>query len=84
MDVRPDVTLPEFGDLELVVEPAVVSDEKVEEYLGTLRDRFAVLKPVERAVQEGDFVSLDLSGRWTARPSRTPRPRDVVRGGSGN
>ncbi|KPM54829.1 trigger factor [Frankia sp. R43] len=61
VDVRPDVTLPEFGDLELVVEPAVVSDEKVEEYLGTLRDRFAVLKPVERAVQEGDFVSLDLS-----------------------
>ncbi|MCK9903532.1 trigger factor [Parafrankia colletiae] len=61
VDVRPQVTLPEFGDLELVVEPAVVSDEKVDEYLGTLRDRFAVLKPVERPVQEGDFVSLDLS-----------------------
>ncbi|CAI7980261.1 trigger factor [Parafrankia soli] len=61
MDVRPEVTLPEFGELELVVEPATVTDEQVEEHLTNLRDRFAVLKPVERPVQEGDFVSLDLS-----------------------
>jgi trigger factor len=33
----------------------------VEEYLRALRERFASLKTVDRAVQTGDFVSIDLA-----------------------
>lgn len=61
MDVRPEVSVPEYSEVEIVVDPAVVTDEQVDAQLSALRDRFAVLSPVERPVQEGDFVSLDLS-----------------------
>ncbi|ABD10582.1 FKBP-type peptidyl-prolyl cis-trans isomerase (trigger factor) [Frankia casuarinae] len=68
VDVRPEVTLPEFSELEITVDAVEVTDEQVEEQLGALRDRFAVLTPVERAVQAGDYVSLDLSAEADGTP----------------
>ena len=35
--------------------------DQVEEYLGSLRERFASLKGVDRPVEDGDFVSIDLA-----------------------
>ncbi len=61
VDVRPDITLPDYDGLEITVDAAEVTDEQLESQLTTMRERFAVLKPVERAVQTGDFISLDLS-----------------------
>ncbi|MCM3924089.1 trigger factor [Frankia sp. AiPs1] len=68
VDVRPEVALPEFADLSVTVDAVEVTDEQVEEQLGALRDRFAQLQPVERAVQTGDFVSLDLSAQADGKP----------------
>lgn len=68
VDVRPEVVLPEFSDLQVTVDAVEVTDEQVEEQLGALRDRFAQLQPVERAVQTGDFVSLDLSAQADGKP----------------
>ena len=68
VDVRPEVTLPEFSDLTVEVDAVEVTDEQVEEQLGALRDRFAQLTPVERPVQSGDFVSLDLSAEADGEP----------------
>ena len=61
VDRRPDIELPDFSDLELTVDEATVSDDDVEERLDALRARFGTLKGVERPVQDGDFVSIDLS-----------------------
>ncbi|MDP9182810.1 MAG: trigger factor [Actinomycetota bacterium] len=60
VEVRPEFTLPEFKDLAITVDAAVVTDEDVTTQLDGLRERFASLEPVERAAGEGDFVSLDL------------------------
>ncbi|MCM3883799.1 trigger factor [Frankia sp. R82] len=68
VDVRPELTLPEFSDLSITVDAAEVTDEQVEEQLSGLRDRFAQLTPVERPVQDGDFVSLDLSAEVDGKP----------------
>ncbi len=68
VDVRPELTLPEFADLSVTVDSIEVTDEQVEEQLGALRDRFAQLTPVERPVQTGDFVSLDLSAEADGEP----------------
>jgi trigger factor len=38
-----------------------VDPDQVEEYLGSLRERFASLKNVDRPVESGDFVSIDLA-----------------------
>jgi trigger factor len=61
VDKRPEIELPDFGDIELTVDEAKVEDEAVEQRLTDLRARFGTLKGVDRAVQDGDFVSIDLS-----------------------
>ncbi|MDG3008579.1 trigger factor [Rhodococcus sp. D2-41] len=61
VDVRPEITLPAFGELEVTVDPIEVTDEAVDEQLQSLRARFGTLTGVERAVEDGDFISVDLS-----------------------
>jgi trigger factor len=61
VDVRPEITLPELDGVELQVDDAVVEDADIDKEVDALRARFGTLTPVERAVQTGDFVQLDLS-----------------------
>jgi trigger factor len=68
VEVRPEVTLPAFDSLTVTVDNAVADDAEVDAQLGTLRDRFAVLQGVERAVETGDFVSIDLSATVDGEP----------------
>ena len=64
VDVRPEVQLPEdFSSITVEVDEAKASDEDVEQRLISLQERFGTLKGVERAVQTGDFVSIDLDAR---------------------
>ncbi|TPG19453.1 trigger factor [Pedococcus bigeumensis] len=61
VDVRPDVELPEdFTGITVEVDEAKASNEDVEGRLIALQERFGTLKGVERAVANGDFVSIDL------------------------
>ncbi|WP_420112437.1 trigger factor [Pseudactinotalea sp.] len=60
LDVRPEVEIPELSGVTLTVEDAEVTDDDIEESLTALRQRFATLVGVDRAVVDGDFVSLDL------------------------
>jgi len=61
VDVRPEITLPEYRGLEVKVEDADVSDEEVAERLEALRERFGSLTTVERAAGENDHVTINLS-----------------------
>ncbi|RDI63806.1 trigger factor [Nocardia pseudobrasiliensis] len=61
VDVRPEITLPEYDSIEVTVDPIAIEDEDIEQQLQSLRQRFGTLKNVERAVQDGDFISIDLS-----------------------
>ncbi|MFC5183007.1 trigger factor [Actinomadura harenae] len=61
VDIRPKFEVPEYEGLEVVVEDAEVTDEKVAETLDTLRDRFASLTTVERAAEKGDFATIDIA-----------------------
>ncbi|MEO7130163.1 MAG: trigger factor [Dermatophilaceae bacterium] len=61
VDKRPEIDLPDFSDIELTVDEAIVSDEDLQDRLDALRARFGTLIGVDRAVQDGDFVSIDLS-----------------------
>ncbi|MDQ2749486.1 MAG: trigger factor [Actinomycetota bacterium] len=60
VDVRPEIDLPELEGLEVTVSDVAVSDDEVDEQLSGLRDRFGTLKGVDRPVQSGDYVSVDL------------------------
>ncbi|GAA1977984.1 trigger factor [Catenulispora subtropica] len=61
VDVRPDFEVPAYEDIEVEVEDATVTDEAVDERIDLIRKRFGSLKEVEREVQDGDFVTLDLT-----------------------
>ncbi|WP_224277474.1 trigger factor [Streptomyces sp. LS1784] len=60
VDVRPEITLPEFSSIEVTVDPIAVSDEDIEKSLEQLRERFSSVKDVERAAAAGDIVVVDL------------------------
>lgn len=61
VDKRPEIDLPDFSDIELTVDEVTVEDADVEDRLDALRARFGSLVGVDRAVQDGDFVSIDLA-----------------------
>ncbi|WP_326546054.1 trigger factor [Mycolicibacterium sp. ND9-15] len=61
VDIRPEIDLPDLSELKVTVDAIEVTDEEVDAELQTLRARFGTLKGVERAAENGDFVSIDLS-----------------------
>jgi len=61
VDVRPEITLPDLKGIEITVDDIAVTDAEVDEQLDALRERFASLTGVDRPVEAGDFVSIDLS-----------------------
>ncbi|HET7661687.1 MAG TPA: trigger factor, partial [Oryzihumus sp.] len=61
VDVRPEITLPDYEGLAIEVDEVAASDEDVEERLTSLRQRFGTLTGVDREAQTGDFVSIDLT-----------------------
>ncbi len=61
VEVRPEITLPDLEGIEAGVEDIAISDDEVDEQIESLRQRFGSLNPVERAVQDNDFITLDLS-----------------------
>ncbi|MCA1672069.1 MAG: trigger factor, partial [Actinobacteria bacterium] len=60
VDVRPQIEMPAF-DFAVTVDDIEVTDAEVDEQLNGLRTRFGTLTSVDRPVQQGDFVMLDLS-----------------------
>ncbi|WP_354640394.1 trigger factor [Kitasatospora camelliae] len=63
VDVRPEITLPDFTEIAVEVDPVEVSEEDVEKSLQQLRERFSSVKDVERAAAEGDVVIVDLEAK---------------------
>jgi len=61
VDIRPEIDLPDLATLKITVDPISVSDEEVATELENLQKRFGTLTGVERAAEDGDFVSIDLS-----------------------
>jgi trigger factor len=68
VDVRPEITLPEYNGLPVTVDDAESSEDEITEQLQGLRDRFATLAGVERAAASGDYVAVDLSATIDGEP----------------
>ncbi|MBO0847318.1 MAG: trigger factor [Nocardioides sp.] len=68
VDVRPEITLPEWKGLAAEVEDTSVTDEDVDEQVQALRERFGTLVDVERPAADGDFVTIDLVATQDGEP----------------
>jgi trigger factor len=60
VDVAPRLELPALDDLAVTVDDVEVTDEEIDQQVDVMRERFAMLTGVDRAAQDGDFVSIDL------------------------
>jgi trigger factor len=63
VDVAPQVQLPSLENLAVTVEDVEVADEDIDKQVDVMRERFAMLTGVERAAEDGDFVSIDLEAK---------------------
>lgn len=68
VDVRPELTIPALSDLSATVDDLEVTDEEIDEQISALRERFSVLTGVDRTVETGDFVSIDLEATVDGEP----------------
>jgi len=60
VDVRPEIELPNFSQIEIKVDDVKVNETDVDEQIQSLRTRFGTLTTVEKTVAKGDFVTIDL------------------------
>lgn len=63
VNVRPEVSLPDFSTITINVEDSDVTEADIDEQVEALRVRFGTLNTVERAAATGDFVTIDLVAR---------------------
>jgi len=68
VDIRPRFDLPDLSTVAVTVDDTLVTPDEVAERLAMLQDRFASLKGVQRPVEDGDHVSIDLSASVGGQP----------------
>lgn len=60
VDIRPEIALPDFAQIKIEVDDVVVTDSDLDKQIKSLQIRFGTLTTVEKTVESGDFVSIDL------------------------
>jgi trigger factor len=87
VEVLPDVTLGAYKGLEAARRVRPVTEEAVARMIENLREASAALQPVEdRGAQEGDVVTVDISGRYVNPPEEEDinvSEVEIVLGGAG-
>jgi trigger factor len=68
VDIRPEITLPDYSALQASVADLAVTDDDVEEQLQGLRERFGTFTDLDRAAAEGDHVTIDLAASENGEP----------------
>ena len=68
MDIRPELTLPDLTEISVTVDKIQVEETEIDDQVGSLRERFATLKTVERAAAQGDYVQIDLEATVEGKP----------------
>jgi trigger factor len=70
VEVRPrlELTAQDYEGVKVERPSTEVSDDEVDAWVERLRRQFAELEPVERAAQDGDFVTVNLTGTQAGAP----------------
>lgn len=62
VEVRPRITVPGYSGLQVTIPNPEVTDDEVDRQIDRLRNNFAELSAVDRPAQNGDHVTIDLTG----------------------
>ncbi|UCC41034.1 MAG: trigger factor [Candidatus Aminicenantes bacterium] len=81
-EVLPDVKLPEYKKIKVKKKKVSVSEQEISQSLEQLQSRSAEYIPVEsRGVVDGDFVVVELKGKYTKTNKLLPTEKAVVLAG---
>ena len=67
-EVRPEITVPGYGGLRVELPSPTATDADIEEAMDAERRRHGSLGDVDRPIETGDFVTLDLSATRDGEP----------------
>jgi trigger factor len=81
VQVRPEVTLGDYGAHGAVVEPVAPTDEDVERVIAGMREHNAELRPVDRPAQSGDVITVDIDVELRGEGEAAPRKLTMARNG---
>jgi trigger factor len=86
VEVKPEIELKLYKELELEIENRVIDDAAVEQELEFLRERYVTVKPVEDrdTIQQGDLVDLRCSAEIEGETVKGLGGQPIVEVGSGN
>ncbi|MCD9623227.1 trigger factor [Rhabdothermincola salaria] len=62
VEVRPTVEVDGYAELTVTIPAPVASDDEIAEQIERTRGQYAELEVVERAADDGDFVTIDIEG----------------------
>ena len=68
VEVRPEISIGGYDQLEVEIPNPVPSDEEVNEQIDTVRGEHVDLEEVERAAAVGDNVNIDINGEVDGEP----------------
>jgi trigger factor len=68
VEVRPTIEVPGYGALQVTLDRPGVDDEAIDAQIDRMREVDATLQDVDRAVQEGDTVTIDIAGTLDGEP----------------
>ncbi len=68
IDIEPEISLPEYKGITVMVPPAQVADEEVEQSLYTLRSQRAEFKEKSTPAEESDYLMISYEGMLEGRP----------------
>jgi trigger factor len=62
VEIRPSIEVPGYGGLSVTLDRPVPDDEAIDAQIDRMRDLDSTLQEVDRPVQEGDTVTIDIAG----------------------
>ena len=62
VEVRPSIEVPGYGGLSVTLERPAPDDDAINAQLGRMRESNSTLESVDRPVQNGDTVTIDIAG----------------------
>ncbi len=78
VQLRPKATLGQYKGLDVPKGEPEVDPDALQAEIDRLREMVALLEPVERAAQHGDFVTLDFDGTVDGEPLASASARDYL------
>lgn len=78
IEVRPEITLPEYVGIEVEGTPVEATEEELKDQLERLRERFATLEVVARNAARGDHVLVDVTAYQHADKIEAASARDLL------